>query len=99
MNNKTHLHTKPHWCVPINRSGTRIVLMSVHNRTPNPQGCSQVVWKAYFDKWLVFIPLCKFFFSSVGNAKTGLFDGLIFLLWSRALMLWIDVGELAFDVE
>jgi hypothetical protein len=76
-----------------------MVLMSVHKRTPNPQGCSQVVWKAYFDKSLVFIPLCKFFFSGVNNAKNGLFEGLIFLLWSKALLLWIDVRELAFAVE
>lgn len=99
MNNSASLHTKSLLCVLEKQSSTLIVLMNVHNETPNPQGCSQVVWKPHFDKWLVFITLCKLFFSSVGNAKNGLFDGLIFLLWSKVLMLWIDVGELEFDVE
>ena|SRR5690606_9579819 len=73
VHNNGGLHTKAGWCVHEKQNGTLVVLTGVHNRTFLPHSFSQLLWKLYFGKWLVFIPLWKLFFYSVENGKNGLF--------------------------
>ena len=50
-----------------------MVWMSVYNKTFNPHAFSQLLWKARFGEWLIFIPLWEFQKRRVETVKTGLF--------------------------